>query len=204
MCHSRFSHSHRHRAATDPASAHQAPAQGGSAYGVSADGAPAYGGSAYGVSAYRASPHPVSAAPRESVPEPLHLRASDAERERVADVLRVHAGDGRLTPDELEQRLERAYAAGTRADLRALLSDLPATAPGDRSPGAAAPARTRGPSGGAAEWAVFLLVAVMLLTVWAATGAGAFWPAWPLGFWGFALLSKSAQGRRQRTRGGFI
>ena len=199
MCHSRSSHLHRHRTSTDRASAQRPSTDWASTGWASAPGA-----SAHPPSAYWASAHAVSAAPREIVPEPLHLRASDAERERVADVLRVHAGDGRLTPDELEQRLERAYAAGTRADLRALVSDLPAGAPEDRSPGAAARARTQGPSGGAAEWAVFLLVAVILLTVWAASGAGAFWPAWPLGFWGFALLSKSAQGRRPRTRGGLV
>ena len=152
----------------------------------------------------RASARPAPAAPRGTVPEPLHLRASDAERERVADVLRVQAGDGRLTPDELEQRLERAYTASTRADLRALVADLPAAAPEARPRGAAGRASTGGPSSGAGEWATFLLVAVILLTVWAASGAGAFWPAWPLGFWGLALLSKSAQGRRPRTRGGLV
>ena len=43
----------------------------------------------------------------------------------------------------------------------------------------------------AAEWAVYAAVAVVLLAVWALTGADAFWPAWPLGFWGAALLFKS-------------
>ena len=38
--------------------------------------------------------------------------------------------------------------------------------------------------------AVYAVVAVVLLTVWALTGADGFWPAWPLGFWGAALLFK--------------
>src|SRR5436309_3108649 len=63
------------------------------------------------------------------VPEPLHLRASDAERERVVEALRAHAAEGRLAPDELEQRIEGAYAAATRAELRPLLADLPAPRP---------------------------------------------------------------------------
>src|SRR4051812_50002415 len=53
-------------------------------------------------------------------------RASDAEREAAADRLRVAAGDGRLDPDELEQRLEQAYAARTVGELTELTRDLPA------------------------------------------------------------------------------
>jgi hypothetical protein len=39
---------------------------------------------------------------------PPSVRASEADRERVADQLREHAGDGRLTPDELAERLDVA------------------------------------------------------------------------------------------------
>ena len=46
------------------------------------------------------------------------LRASDADRERAADVLRDNAGEGRLDADELEQRLEVAYSAKTLGELR--------------------------------------------------------------------------------------
>jgi hypothetical protein len=56
---------------------------------------------------------------------PGHLRASDAERERVAETLRRAAGDGRLTVEELNQRLEAAYAARTHAELEPLTRDLP-------------------------------------------------------------------------------
>jgi Domain of unknown function (DUF1707) len=63
-----------------------------------------------------------------AVPEPGHLRASDADRERVADVLRDAAGDGRLTMDELDERLDAVYAAKTYAELEPITHDLPGTA----------------------------------------------------------------------------
>jgi class 3 adenylate cyclase len=55
---------------------------------------------------------------------PTALRASHADRDRVVEVLRTAAGDGRLTGDELDQRLEAALSAPTLADLEALLADL--------------------------------------------------------------------------------
>jgi hypothetical protein len=62
-----------------------------------------------------------------------NLRASDADRERVADVLRQAAGDGRLTMEELDQRLDSVYAAKTYAELEPITKDLPRTA-GGRTP----------------------------------------------------------------------
>jgi DUF1707 SHOCT-like domain len=55
------------------------------------------------------------------------LRASHADRDQVAELLRVAAGDGRLSPEELDDRLERALTARTYAELAALTTDLPAT-----------------------------------------------------------------------------
>jgi Domain of unknown function (DUF1707) len=54
------------------------------------------------------------------------LRASHADRDQVVEKLRVAAGDGRLTPEELDERLEAALTAKTYADLAALTADLPA------------------------------------------------------------------------------
>jgi hypothetical protein len=54
------------------------------------------------------------------------LRASHADRDRVVDLLRVAAGDGRLTSDELDARLERALSARTYGELAVLTEDLPA------------------------------------------------------------------------------
>ncbi|MFJ5924764.1 DUF1707 domain-containing protein [Kitasatospora sp. NPDC092948] len=53
------------------------------------------------------------------------LRASHADRDRAADVLRIAAGDGRLTAEELDQRLELALSARTVRELADLTADLP-------------------------------------------------------------------------------
>jgi hypothetical protein len=53
------------------------------------------------------------------------LRASHEDRDRVIEVLRVAAGDGRLTSEELDERLEVAFSARTYGELAALTSDLP-------------------------------------------------------------------------------
>jgi hypothetical protein len=62
--------------------------------------------------------------------QPPDLRVSDADRERVAERLRDAAGEGRLTIEELDERLESAYAARTGADLVTLTADLPETVSG--------------------------------------------------------------------------
>ncbi len=54
------------------------------------------------------------------------LRASDADRHAVAERLRGAAGEGRLEPEELEERLHAALRARTYGDLQRLLADLPA------------------------------------------------------------------------------
>ena len=54
------------------------------------------------------------------------LRASHADRERAVETLRVAGGDGRLTAEELEERLEVALSARTVGELAALTADLTA------------------------------------------------------------------------------
>lgn len=61
--------------------------------------------------------------------DPSQLRISDADRHQVAELLREAAGEGRLEPDELGERLEAAYGARVYADLVPLLADLPGEAP---------------------------------------------------------------------------
>jgi len=65
------------------------------------------------------------------------MRVSDSDRERAADVLREAAGHGRITMDELDERLELTYAAKTYADLAAVTRDLPGPA---QAPSAVQPA----------------------------------------------------------------
>jgi len=74
------------------------------------------------------------------VNDPEQLRISDDDRHRVAEVLREAAGEGRIDLDELDERLEAAYAAKIYADLVPILADLPdAQLPAVRA--ASAPAR---------------------------------------------------------------
>jgi Domain of unknown function (DUF1707)/Domain of unknown function (DUF4190) len=55
---------------------------------------------------------------------PHDLRASDAEREATVDRLRIAATEGRLEPEELEERLTSVYAARWRSELEALTADV--------------------------------------------------------------------------------
>ena len=54
-----------------------------------------------------------------------NIRVGDADRESVAAELREHYGDGRLTLDELNERLDRTFAAKTYGELSAVTTDLP-------------------------------------------------------------------------------
>jgi DUF1707 SHOCT-like domain/Cell wall-active antibiotics response LiaF, C-terminal len=69
------------------------------------------------------------------------MRVSDSDREQAAEVLREAAGHGRITMDELDQRLELAYAAKTYGDLAAVTRDLPQAG---QAPGPAAVSRIGG------------------------------------------------------------
>ena len=55
------------------------------------------------------------------------LRASDADREHVAERLRHAAGEGRIVAEELEERLEAVFSARTYGELDAVVADLPGT-----------------------------------------------------------------------------
>jgi hypothetical protein len=58
-------------------------------------------------------------------PQHLELRASDADRERVAQILHDAIGEGRLSIDEVDERLRSVYSAKTLGDLVPLTADLP-------------------------------------------------------------------------------
>jgi len=58
--------------------------------------------------------------------DPKLMRVSDADRERVAEVLRTAAAEGRLDLDEVDERLHSVYASRTYADLEPIVRDLPA------------------------------------------------------------------------------
>ena len=124
---------------------------------------------------------------RHHHPRPIQqdrsLRVSDRERDEVTTQLRDHAAEGRLSPEELDERVERALAARTGADLDAVLADLPrGRTVVERREG------VRGLSG-------LVAIAVLVVSIWLVTGAGYFWPVWVIGFMAFSLL------RRGRLRG---
>jgi len=58
----------------------------------------------------------------------FNVRVGDADREAIAAQLREHYADGRLTLEELNERLDQAFAAKTRADLNTVMRDLPQAA----------------------------------------------------------------------------
>jgi len=123
------------------------------------------------------------------------VRASDAERERIAQVLQIAAAEGRLSPEEAGERLAAASAATYREELNQLIADLPSA--GDLDPTERAVPRPRAAwlLWSAARFAVF----AMLVT--------AFWGFWgvrlllfPLGFMALALLFRPWRHRHRRWR----
>ncbi|NEB04484.1 DUF1707 and DUF2154 domain-containing protein [Streptomyces sp. SID13726] len=62
----------------------------------------------------------------DPAPTPAELRASDADRDRVADILREALAEGRLTADEHAERVEGVLSAKTVGELEVFIRDLPA------------------------------------------------------------------------------
>ena len=130
-------------------------------------------------------------------PQGADLRVSDRERERVVDLLSRHAAEGRLDVDELDARIDRAFAAPTRGELEAVTSDLPTS--GERTPRRGRHHRSGLPL--LAHGLIpFVSVNVLLVAIWAATGAGYFWPVWPILGWGFALVKGGGTCAHRRSR----
>jgi len=121
------------------------------------------------------------------------IRASDADRDRVAADLREHFAAGRLTTEEFTDRLGRAFAAKTLGDLDNLLADLPgldleriweAPVPG--------PTDERPVEFGAAWraiWRPWLVISLFFFAMWLAGGAaGGLWFVYPALIAGAVLL----------------
>lgn len=140
------------------------------------------------------------------------IRASDADRDRAAALLREHHAAGRLTPEEFSERLDKTFAARTLGDIDGLLRDLPSV---DlyRLPDAELtrlPARPKQPGAhrGAwrAAWGSWFTVTLFLFVIWALTGHGYVWPLWVAAPWGAIMLGRwvsgSHPGSRRRQVGG--
>ena len=155
------------------------------------------------------------------MPDP-QLRAADSDREAVAAVLGRALSDGRLTVDEYEERLAKAYAARTYADLDPLTADLPRGGrsvpppipePRPAAPAASRPAGACGPSWGRGllpMWASWLTTSLIVTAIWLATSIGNGhpddWPIWVILPWGAVLLARTITGgphhhSRNRRRG---
>ncbi|TQS44526.1 DUF1707 SHOCT-like domain-containing protein [Cryptosporangium phraense] len=129
-------------------------------------------------------------------PDRPPVRASDAERQKVADLLREHTSEGRLTIEEYEQRVDSALNARTVAELRPLLADLPvhvdevlpAHAP-------VVPVRRPERSDGWVRYALIALAVVMVIGALAAASRGAV-AAFPLLLLGIFVIGGRGGGRR--------
>jgi hypothetical protein len=125
-----------------------------------------------------------------AAPEPPRgpVRVGDADRERVVELLRGHAAAGRIDADELEERLEQAYAARYAADFDVVLAELPAEPEPRRRP-----PRARAPYLPAFPIALVALIAVAALsgTWWL------LWLIWPL----VVVLGPGHRYRHHRHRG---
>jgi DUF1707 SHOCT-like domain/2TM domain len=118
------------------------------------------------------------------------LRASDAEREQGIELLRRHHEAGRLTAEELAQRIDRVNAATTFGELDAIMANLPRLPPPPAAPPTSTEQeRTPGAARRAFYRALFAYVAInlFLIGVWAFSGRGAFWPIWVMLGWGLGM-----------------
>lgn len=109
--------------------------------------------------------------------DPSSLRVADADREQLADELREHVVAGRLTDEEFEERVGRAYTASTRGELDALKADLPMSPAALQRALQARRAHLRRrllQEGGGGLGACAICIGI-----WVSNGAsGSFWPIW--------------------------
>ncbi len=127
------------------------------------------------------------------------IRASDADREHVARILRAAAAEGLLTLDEADERLATVYAARFRTELEPVTTDLPygGTRLLENTPEARVAAR----AGLVRHVITVVVVAAALLTAWVLSGADFFWPAWPLAFMAFSVFMHARRLGYRRGRG---
>ena len=117
------------------------------------------------------------------------MRASDADRDRIAAVLRDAHADGRLAQDELLERLGSTYEARTYGELDQLIAPVP-------------PARSQtGRTGLTAAWWVWGTAVSVNVVIWLLVSILGgedvyFWPAWVAGPWGVVLLLMTLASRR--------
>lgn len=128
------------------------------------------------------------------------MRASDADRELVRTVLVDAYGDGRLTGEEYDERLNDLYGSRTLGELPSLVADLMASGSPPAVPATPHPADLR--ARGARKWrrdveesfAAFLFPSTICVVIWIVVGGGGFfWPLFPILFLGLNLLKTVVQ-----------
>ncbi|MEV4057970.1 DUF1707 domain-containing protein [Amycolatopsis sp. NPDC049688] len=128
------------------------------------------------------------------------IRAADADRERVATAVQHAGSEGRLTLEEVEERLSHVYAARFTDELTALTADLPRPAPPRPGFPLGRDALRRHPAL-RLHLAVVVAIAAVAIVRWVVLGAGFFWPAFPI-FWLAVSLLVHARVRAFRERPG--
>jgi hypothetical protein len=125
------------------------------------------------------------------------LRASDADRERVVEILRQHTAEGRITAEEFEERMAAAYDARTMGALSELTTDLPVDLAehARRQTELAKRSKPRKPVARQMreEFSGVIGLGVILTTIWVVSGGGYYWPGWPLGILAALTLSRLIQ-----------
>jgi Flp pilus assembly protein TadB len=122
------------------------------------------------------------------------LRASDADRERVADRLRHATAEGRLLAEELEERLGDVFSARTYGELDAVVADLPMGQAGQRRrPGVP----TLIAAGLAMAIAIVVILALLAAVLFIVTGVLVAWMLWAaVGWWFFGRRPHAGGPRR--------
>ena len=129
------------------------------------------------------------------------MRASDDDREKIAARLRDAHGEGRLSIEEFNDRIDALYQAQTYGELEPLVRDIPgATARPthelvEATPPASVPARSAKRDGKAMRvmWTIWAAAVCLNLVIWVLVSIGNgnleyFWPIWVAGPWGAILL----------------
>jgi Domain of unknown function (DUF1707) len=138
--------------------------------------------------------HDQTETPRDPRPRggARNMRASDADRDAMAEVLRRHYAEGRLDSEEFDERIGRCYTAKRLSELDDLLADLPREEPKRPDSGPEHDWRGRWPAG----WPVMIVpLIIALIAICALTGAHLFWLAIPLFFF-FGPFGRFRCGRR--------
>jgi hypothetical protein len=133
-------------------------------------------------------------------------RVGDHEREQVCAELRAHFTEGRLSVDEFSDRLDYALRASTAGELEDAVRDLPPVTgyvrpwEGQTQPATVPPLPRRWAIAAAyAHLRSYIAVMAFLVLIWALTGFGYFWPAWPMVIWGFFAIRHAWWARSQTS-----